>query len=591
MKLQARLLLVYLVLFAGAVGFLVLQRALDISRTQTLLSRDESQKHTEYQKLTSLEGEQLQRLSLDFSASDGLVTFVTSPTRAWATQDIDARLSPYNADAAWVYNSNQQLVYYSSATADSSATHINLPAAAFAKLNAQPLEQFYVQEPHGLMEVRAATIVPTSDQAHTTAPRGYWFVGRYINAAYVSKMADLTQSTITIRASSYPTKNVTTNSSIGFGVSLDSWDSQPLAVLQVSAQDPIVSQLEDLYGRGLLYLILLFVLFAVALAASYWWWVLEPVERIDAAILLQLPQLLTKTMASTSEFGELARTVDQFFKQKVTIQESEIVKSKLEELNKAKSEFLAIAAHELKGTVGNVDIFAGNLGDLIGMKASNDILKGEAERIGHQAHKALVLINDMYQAAKGDQGLVLANKEFDFDDFIRNEIEDVQYSVNQHINIEGKTHSQIITDPDRLGQVVSNLLRNAAKYSDPSTTINVKLTSSDNQVQVEVQDFGLGIDASDQEHLFERFYRSSRVTADYPGLGLGLSVCKDIIGALGGKIWLTSQLGSGSHFYFSLPTANPDKQHAKIVRLPATATAQAAAAAKPSEAVADAKIS
>ncbi len=547
--------MVYLALFAGAVGFLVVQRSLDISRSNTVLQHELSQKQTEFLKLTSLEGEQLQRLSVDYSSSDQLVAFVASPSRVWATQNIDARLSPYDADAAWVYNKSYQLVYYSSASGDTSAAHINLPQAAYTNFASQPLQHFYVQEPHGLMEIRAATIVPSSDASHATALQGYWLVGRYINQPYVSKMSDLSQSTISIRGGDYPTKNVTTAGSIGFGVTLDSWAHQPVAVLQISAQDPIVSQLEDLYTKELLYLILLFILFAVALAASLWWWVLLPAERIDAAILLQRPELLTKIMTSATEFGELAKTVDQFFKQKLTIQESEFVRSKLVELNKAKSEFLAIAAHELKGTVGNVDLFAGNLADLIGMNAKSEVLKGEADRIGHQAHKALVLINDMYQASKGNQGIVLAKKDFDFDAFVRNEVADVQYSVNQAIKIEGQTGLIVNSDPDRLGQVVSNLLRNAAKYSDPSSDIVVKLATAGSQPQVEVQDFGLGIDAQDQEHLFERFYRSSRVTADYPGLGLGLSVCKDIIDALGGKIWLSSQLGSGSRFYFSLPNA------------------------------------
>jgi len=102
---------------------------------------------------------------------------------------------------------------------------------------------------------------------------------------------------------------------------------------------------------------------------------------------------------------------------------------------------------------------------------------------------------------------------------------------------------------------MTNLIRNASKYSPHADKIHIRLKYEHDTVIVEVEDYGLGISPEDQTRLFDRFFRSARVATSYPGLGLGLSICKEIIGALGGKIWLQSELGKGSKFYFSLPVS------------------------------------
>jgi two-component system sensor histidine kinase VicK len=109
-------------------------------------------------------------------------------------------------------------------------------------------------------------------------------------------------------------------------------------------------------------------------------------------------------------------------------------------------------------------------------------------------------------------------------------------------------------DPKRIEQVLRNLLSNAIKYSPEGGTITVQGCGDERQLLVQVSDGGIGIPSEDLERVFERFYRvENEITQSVRGAGLGLSVCRGIVEAHGGHIWVESALGAGSTFYFTLP--------------------------------------
>lgn len=109
-------------------------------------------------------------------------------------------------------------------------------------------------------------------------------------------------------------------------------------------------------------------------------------------------------------------------------------------------------------------------------------------------------------------------------------------------------------DKDRIGQVLTNLLTNAVKYSPMSDTIIVRLTAAQDAVVVSVQDFGIGIEKEHLNHIFERFHRvSDPEEKTYPGLGIGLYIAREIIQRHNGTLTVESEKGQGSQFAFSLP--------------------------------------
>jgi signal transduction histidine kinase len=123
-------------------------------------------------------------------------------------------------------------------------------------------------------------------------------------------------------------------------------------------------------------------------------------------------------------------------------------------------------------------------------------------------------------------------------------------------------------DPERIGQVLRNLLSNAITHTPEGGRIGVELKDQGDELRVTVSDTGIGIPAEDLPYVFERFYRvdHSRVRAT-GGAGLGLTIAKRLVEAHGGAISVESELGKGSRFSFTLPKTAPDSP----IRRPAAA--------------------
>ena len=114
----------------------------------------------------------------------------------------------------------------------------------------------------------------------------------------------------------------------------------------------------------------------------------------------------------------------------------------------------------------------------------------------------------------------------------------------------------LMADADRVGQVVTNLLANALKYSPDDTEVVVAAGVRKGEAFVQVRDHGPGLTREQQEHLFERFYQApgiEQVSGSGIGLGLGLNIAKDIVERHGGAVGVDSAPGKGSTFWFTLP--------------------------------------
>jgi two-component system sensor histidine kinase KdpD len=121
-------------------------------------------------------------------------------------------------------------------------------------------------------------------------------------------------------------------------------------------------------------------------------------------------------------------------------------------------------------------------------------------------------------------------------------------------------------DPDRLIQVLWNLLENASKYAKPCSSILVEARWTGNEVLIGVADRGPGIPVEEREKIFKHFYRLNRNDRTHTqGSGLGLAICQGIVEAHGGRIWVEDRPGGGSIFYFSLPLATTEPLDLEIL--------------------------
>jgi signal transduction histidine kinase len=127
------------------------------------------------------------------------------------------------------------------------------------------------------------------------------------------------------------------------------------------------------------------------------------------------------------------------------------------------------------------------------------------------------------------------------------------------ITLPRRTRLPLVADADRIGQVVTNYVTNALKYSEPDRTVTVRVSAAKGQARVEVRDEGPGLTPEQQTRLFERFYRVPGIeqrSGSGVGLGLGLHICKTIIERHDGHVGVESAPGKGSVFWFTLPLAD-----------------------------------
>jgi signal transduction histidine kinase len=141
-------------------------------------------------------------------------------------------------------------------------------------------------------------------------------------------------------------------------------------------------------------------------------------------------------------------------------------------------------------------------------------------------------------------------------------VQDLQHTTNKHILVmDFKETGKVYSDKERIGQVMTNLISNAVKYSPHSNRIIISTERDEKTVTVCVEDFGIGIPEDKKDKVFEQFYRvSGSKQHTFPGLGLGLYISNEIIRREGGKMWVNSTEGKGSTFCFSLPVTEGKDQ-------------------------------
>jgi PAS domain S-box-containing protein len=228
------------------------------------------------------------------------------------------------------------------------------------------------------------------------------------------------------------------------------------------------------------------------------------------------------------------------------------------ELQRQKDDFLGIASHELKTPVTSVKAYAQVLGAMLS-KEGEDKKAAMVIKMDAQLNRLTNLIGDLLDVTKINSGKILFNKSwFDFNQAVQECVHDLQQTTNRHILVlDFKETGMVYSDKDRIGQVITNLVGNAIKYSPHSNRVIISTELQGNEVVVCVQDFGIGIPEDKKEKVFEQFYRvGGDKQHTFPGLGLGLYISNEIIRREGGKMWVNSEEGKGSAFCFSLPADN-----------------------------------
>jgi PAS domain S-box-containing protein len=240
--------------------------------------------------------------------------------------------------------------------------------------------------------------------------------------------------------------------------------------------------------------------------------------------------------------------------------EAERARELAEQSTKAKSDFLSRMSHEMR-TPMNAIIGMANIA-----RSSNDPARKEycLEKIDEASVHLLGVINDILDMSKIESGkFELSESGFNFENMLKRVVNVINFRVDEKhqtlvVDVDERIPANLISDEQRLAQVIANLLSNAVKFTPEhgTITLSVREMSAESElhtIRFSVSDTGIGISEEQQSRLFKSFEQADGgISRRFGGTGLGLAISKRIVELMGGRIWIESELDKGSNFILEI---------------------------------------
>jgi signal transduction histidine kinase len=231
----------------------------------------------------------------------------------------------------------------------------------------------------------------------------------------------------------------------------------------------------------------------------------------------------------------------------------DITEHKQDEIRK--NDFIGMVSHELKTPLTALSAYVQLLQFKL-KETDNQFTTETLDKINVQLKRMSLMIDGFLNVSLLESGKILLSKtDFDLVELIKTIAEENRVILPSHfIQVIGLEEIIVNADREKIGNVINNLISNAAKYSKKESLIAIKCERKKGEVIVSVEDEGIGIKENNIPKLFDRFFRvDSPDTQTIAGFGVGLYICAEVMERHRGKIWVESKFGKGSTFYFSLP--------------------------------------
>ncbi len=231
--------------------------------------------------------------------------------------------------------------------------------------------------------------------------------------------------------------------------------------------------------------------------------------------------------------------------------------TRVRQLDTTRREFVSNVSHELRSPLASIKAAVETLED--GAISEGDIARDFLGRIHGDVDRMINMAGDLLDLSRLESGQASLHL-YPIDlrplmEDVKDRFEDRALASQVAVRVGGDEDLPLaVGDEEKLGQVLVNLVDNALKFTREGGTVTLSATALEKDVEVQVQDTGIGIGREDLPHVFERFYKVDRSRQD-PGTGLGLAIVKHIVQLHGGDVRATSEPGVGSTFVFSLPKA------------------------------------
>lgn len=230
-----------------------------------------------------------------------------------------------------------------------------------------------------------------------------------------------------------------------------------------------------------------------------------------------------------------------------------------EEVDRLKSDLLSTVSHELRTPLATIKGYSTMLLDY-DRRLKRDEKREYLSSIDKATDRLTELVDHLLDMSRLEAGLLqMKRRPTSISKLIKEAVDDAQLRAHSHkivLNLKKKL-PRVNGDARRIRQVIDNIIDNAIKYSSEGTEVVVSAQRVRRKLFISVADQGIGIPAEDLKRVFDRMYRrEQRLTPQIGGIGLGLAICRGLVEAHGGRIWVESELGKGSTFYFTFPIGN-----------------------------------
>lgn len=531
-----------LLLFAGLLFYVKKQQHIDYIETK-------NQFENEVSAIYKIEVLQNESYVNDIVYWDEFAKYISSRNENWFNTSVATSLNTLNFDKVIVLDKKGNSIIEKSKN-PSILSDLDV-SQSIKNIKLHNNIRFYKKTKAGYVEVIGSGIYKsTNANKKFGTPYAYFFVVRILNDAFFNKLNVLTNSKCQVTYAPYPEND----SEVSVQIEMRDEHKNKLAnflfVRKYNNNFVILNKI--IYIITLLSFLNLLIYFLFIKK-----WVNNPLNLVRKILENNNTKAINSLIQYKGEFGYIGQLFRNNKEQEKLLKKAKL---KAEQNDKLKSVFLANLSHEIRTPMNAILGFT-NL--LKNDKLNSEDTKEYLETIEKSGNNLVLIINDLIEMSKIDAKQITPNySSVDLNKCLNEIYETIKITIPEEKNIifsfkKDKEYNKIYVNIDetKVKQILVNLITNSIKYTDSGEiSFGFEINSEQQEIHFFVKDTGYGISMEDQALIFDRFKRiDNDYTTKSSGLGLGLSISKAYLDMMHGNIHLTSSIGNGSTFYFSIP--------------------------------------